>query len=158
MRYFSRVLVALDGSPPSAAALDVACSILHERDGTLIGVHVAESVPMLRGRHVQWVPEPHDAARKAAVALLREDRERAERDYGVAMDTMLVEGSPVDELLRIAHVKEVDTIVMGSHGRTSVRRLLLGSVAEGVMRKSSVPVLIVHAAAPAAEHQDRPAS
>jgi nucleotide-binding universal stress UspA family protein len=158
MRFFSRILVALDGSPPSAAALDVACSILHERDGMLLGVHVCESVPMLRGRHVQWIPEPYDTAHHATLALLREDRERALRDYGIVMETMLVEGDPVDELVRVAREKEVDTIVIGSHGRSSVRRLLLGSVAEGVVRKSSVPVLVVHATVPVAAHEHRNAS
>jgi nucleotide-binding universal stress UspA family protein len=158
MRYFSRILTALDGSPPSTAALDVACSILHEREGMLIGVHVLESVPMLRGRHVQWVSEPHETPNDAAIALLRDAHEHATRHYGISMETMLVEGDPIDELVRVAREKEVDTIVMGSHGRSSVRRLLLGSVAEGVMRKSSVPVLVVHATVPAAAHEDRNAS
>jgi nucleotide-binding universal stress UspA family protein len=158
MRFFSSVLVALDGSPPSSAALDVACSILHERDGTLIGCHVAEPVPMLRGRHVQWVPEPPDSRRKKAIALLRDAREQAQRDYGIALETMLVDGDPVDEILHIARTKGVDTIVIGSHSRTGMQRWLLGSVAEGVMRGSSVPVLVVHSVAPAAERQGVSAS
>jgi nucleotide-binding universal stress UspA family protein len=60
-------------------------------------------------------------------------------------------GSPVTEILNLAEVENVDLIVMGSHGRTGLSRLLMGSIAEGVMRQAKCPVLVVKQ--PAAEIQ-----
>ena len=56
---------------------------------------------------------------------------------------MCVTGSPVTEILAVAEDKKVDLIVMASHGRTGLSRLLMGSVAEGVMREAPCPVLVV---------------
>jgi nucleotide-binding universal stress UspA family protein len=112
-----------------------------------------------RPRHArparEWLPEPPDSLRKEAIGLLRDAREHAERDYRIALETMLVDGDPVDEILRVARTKGVDTIVIGSHSRIGMQRWFLGSVAEGVMRGSTVPVLVVHSVAPAAERQER---
>ena len=70
---------------------------------------------------------------------------------GVVYKHRYLRGSPVEEILQFAEQKGIDLIVMGSHGRTGLSRLLLGSIAEGVMRKASCPVLVVRQ--PAAEHE-----
>jgi nucleotide-binding universal stress UspA family protein len=61
---------------------------------------------------------------------------------------VLLSGSPVPELLQFADEHDVDLIVMGSHGRSGLSRLILGSVAEGVMRKAKCPVLVVKQPSP----------
>jgi nucleotide-binding universal stress UspA family protein len=61
----------------------------------------------------------------------------------VAYEHHYLRGSPVTEILAFAESENIDLIVMASHGRTGLSRLLMGSIAEGVMRKAKCPVLIV---------------
>jgi nucleotide-binding universal stress UspA family protein len=87
--------------------------------------------------------------------LLRVSRRSAERHLAAArarvrgervrVRTMLVEGLPADEILRAARRARADLIVMGTHGRTGVSRVFMGSVAERVVRESRCPVLTVRA-------------
>jgi nucleotide-binding universal stress UspA family protein len=60
----------------------------------------------------------------------------------------MVRGIPADEIIRLAKAEHADLIVMGTHGRSGLRRLLMGSVAEEVVRKSPVPVLTLREAEP----------
>jgi nucleotide-binding universal stress UspA family protein len=69
----------------------------------------------------------------------------------VAYEHYYFKGSPVNEIVEFAERENVDLIVMASHGRTGLSRLLMGSIAEGVMRKAPCPVLIVRQ--PATEQQ-----
>lgn len=62
---------------------------------------------------------------------------------GVNVESVLLEGHPADELTRYAEENEMDIIVMGTLGRTGINRLLLGSVAENVVRHSKVPVMVI---------------
>jgi universal stress protein A len=62
---------------------------------------------------------------------------------GVAYKHRYLRGSPVEEILQFAQQEAIDLIVMGSHGRTGLSRLLMGSIAEGVMRKALCPVLVI---------------
>jgi nucleotide-binding universal stress UspA family protein len=61
--------------------------------------------------------------------------------HGARVETLILEGDPVDMILRAAEETHSDVIVMGTHGRTGLGRLLLGSVAESVIRKAPCPVL-----------------
>lgn len=85
--------------------------------------------------------------------MLREEGEAAieavadlARAEDVAVETSLYTGSPSREIVRYAEEQDCDLIVMGTHGRGGIDRLLLGSVAERVVRSSSVPVLTVRVA------------
>src|SRR5262249_59188485 len=69
-------------------------------------------------------------------------------DPPVPVEYLVREGDPVAEILRAARARDCDLIVMGTHGRTGLRRLLLGSVAEGVMRKAPCPVLTARPSSP----------
>jgi nucleotide-binding universal stress UspA family protein len=75
--------------------------------------------------------------------------ETAERDLGpeVEWEVCLGEGAAAAEIERIAHAKRADLIVIGTHGRTGLSRILLGSVAEAVVRKAPCAVLTVRASA-----------
>jgi nucleotide-binding universal stress UspA family protein len=64
-------------------------------------------------------------------------------DSTVKCQHRLLEGDPADEILKVAGVENVDMIVMGTHGATGLTRLLMGSVAENVLRKAPCPVLTV---------------
>lgn len=80
------------------------------------------------------------AANKAALEHI------ASRRTEVAVETMIATGEPRDEILRVAKQVRADLIVMGTHGRHGIRRLLLGSVAEAVVRAAPCPVLTLHSA------------
>jgi quercetin dioxygenase-like cupin family protein len=71
-------------------------------------------------------------------------------DPGIRVEHRLAEGDSPAEILRLAQVLPADMIVMGSHGRTGIRRLLTGSVAEEVLRKATCPVLVIRAPLPQA--------
>jgi len=72
-----------------------------------------------------------------------DDVEAIADEHGVTMERALVDGNPSREIVRYAEDEGCDLVVMGTHGRGGIDRLLLGSVAEKVVRSSSVPVLTV---------------
>lgn len=86
-----------------------------------------------------------EQSKEAAAQHLREEV-RTEVPPNVPVDTMIVADNPVDAILHAAKEKDVDWIVMGTHGRTGVRRLVLGSVTEEVLRHADRPVLTIHSA------------
>jgi len=100
-------------------------------DTTLIVAH--ESTGPISMRHF---------AMSSAETHLRDLAERLGRD-GVSAEVFVRVGKPADEILRFAEEHGVDTIVMGTHGRTGIRHLLAGSVTERVVRTSPVPVLTI---------------
>ena len=71
------------------------------------------------------------------------DVEEAGKEVGVKVESVLLKGSPVEEIIDYAEKNDIDMIVMGTLGLTGVKRLLIGSVAENVVRHSKVPVLVV---------------
>jgi nucleotide-binding universal stress UspA family protein len=84
------------------------------------------------------------------IATLNEDARQVERDAiakyadsGVAIETKVLEGYPSSALLDVSKNAGADLIVMGSHGRTGLKRLWLGSVAESVVQEATIPILIV---------------
>jgi nucleotide-binding universal stress UspA family protein len=72
------------------------------------------------------------------------------------IEYLLADGIPAEEIVKVASDRGCDLIVMGTHGRTGVGRLLLGSVAEEVMRKAPCPVLTLKHPLPAAEAEIAP--
>ena len=67
---------------------------------------------------------------------------------GATAESLVVEGTPADALLEVAAERGADLIAIGTHGRRGLRRLLVGSVAESVVRRSPVPVVVVRSAPP----------
>jgi nucleotide-binding universal stress UspA family protein len=139
----SRVLVAVDGSDPSEQALSFALD--HHADADLLAVTAVDPADYVRGA-AETVPPNVDAGRERAEAEARETlaaaADRADA-AGVTLTTDLVYGSPARAIVEHADGHDVDHVVVGSHGRDGVSRVLLGSVAERVVRRSSVPVTVV---------------
>jgi nucleotide-binding universal stress UspA family protein len=127
MTYFSSTLAAVDGSLASDDALDVACTIAKDRGGKLTACGVVEPQVRLLGRHVQEAPDSD--AQREIFAALRIAAELARAQYGLTIDTTLAHA--VEAILAEAQRTAADTIVMGTHGRTGLDRVLVGSVAEG---------------------------
>lgn len=131
------ILHPTDFSAPSEAALELACSLARAHGARLIILHVA-AFEMTEGGMLA-LPTDTVFYREA----LNEVRDRVVGPSpGFPVETCLREGVPVEEILRAADDVGADLIIMGSHGRTGLGRLLMGSVAEAVMRRAGCPVLL----------------
>ena len=130
MRPIRRLLCPVDLSEPSAEALRYAAALRSVVDGDLTILYVRAA-----GAH-------HPGAEKPAATSLETF---ASNIVGVGPSIRVLErqGEPVTEILRSAGAAAPDIIVMGTRGRTGLQRLLLGSVAERVIRRSPAPVLVV---------------
>jgi nucleotide-binding universal stress UspA family protein len=131
---FQRIVVGIDESEPSDAAIETVLSL-----------------PADARRQVFFYSISGDSAVEYAAAeyVVRNALERARRQ-NVTAEGFVVRGRPADMLVAAAPQRNADLIVLGSHGRRGVHHLLLGSVAEHVVRNSPVPVLVVrqHASVP----------
>jgi nucleotide-binding universal stress UspA family protein len=144
----NKILVPYDGSMPAEQALTAAAESFP--DAELVVLQVVEPAstflesPGGAGQHERAIEEAEQTVATAADSL------PAER----SVETAVVTGRPVHEIVRYAGTNPVDHIVMGSHGRDGATRLLLGSVAETVLRRSPVPVTIVREGAADGEGPD----
>ncbi len=147
---YKRIAVAVDGSKTSDAALDEAAKLAREMGATLLLLHVCEEMPIV------WEPEgmgaiPMVEIEKAIAdsgrALLEKCRQKL-AGQNIAAEMKLVEtydGRVGYVIAQEAQKLKADLLVVGSHGRSAIDRLLLGSVAEGVSRSAAMPVLLVRA-------------
>ncbi len=140
-RPFQRLLVPVDGSPASDDALAFACDVAQRERARLTLCTVAEAVGM------DWDDIDRDLFLEAEIEerarpLLERSRLRAS-SLGIEVDTDLREGSAVAEIVASAERAGADAIVIGTHGRAGIPRFILGSVAEGVLRSSSIPVCTI---------------
>jgi len=134
------VLYPTDFSAPSEYAFQVACSLARDYGAKLVVLHV-DMPPVTIGEVISYM-EPEDYKEKLWDEFRRlQASEPGIRDLRV--ETKLVEGNPAKEILAAANEIKPELIVMGTHGRTGLGRLLMGSVAEEVVRKSPFPVLTV---------------
>ena len=146
MAIFSKILVPVDGSPPSDGALKLALALAKDQGATLTAVHVVETnrIVATMGTGSYGVdPTPViKALRSAGESILSVAQERAQAE-NVPATGELFEGDSVMLILDRCKSAGSELIVMGSHGRSGIARMLFGSVAEGVLRQSTVPVLVV---------------
>jgi nucleotide-binding universal stress UspA family protein len=134
------VLVPVDGSEQSWTALEHALSEFPDADITLINVvDPIEAGYSSEATAVGYAEEWFEQAKENAEDLFDEARERTEREVGTTVEV----GRPARTIVDYAEEEGFDQIVMGSHGRSGVSRILLGSVAETVVRRSPVPVTVV---------------
>jgi nucleotide-binding universal stress UspA family protein len=151
---FSNILVAIDQSDCAAQALDVALELAQSQHAELTIINIVDparaalaSCDPYGGTAVPWMA----AMTEDGEALLTAARAKA-TSRGVAAQTALLNGSATDQIVEAASRLRCDVIVLGSHGRDGVARMLIGSVAEGVMRRASAPTLVVHARVPASSN------
>jgi len=148
---YQRILVPIDGSPTSNRGLDEAIALGKLTGGRLRLVHVVDELIFSTGFET-YSPNTADLIplmKQAGQELLARSKQRAD-GQGVAIDTVLLECLGVrlsDLVIEQAQGWKADLIVIGTHGRRGVRRLLLGSDAEQILRLSPVPVLLVRGVA-----------
>ncbi|AGB30709.1 UspA domain-containing protein [Natrinema pellirubrum DSM 15624] len=139
------VLVAVDDSNQSTEALEFACREYPE--ATITAIHVLDpgdfyAVTGVEGTAMANYDEIQDHHEERAENILETAREQAD-DHGLEIETDHVVGGVSRSIVDYAAEHDMDHIVIGSHGRTGASRILLGSVAETVARRSPVPVTIV---------------
>ncbi|BCB26130.1 hypothetical protein SKTS_10160 [Sulfurimicrobium lacus] len=144
---YKRILVAVDGSLTSNLALDEAIKIAKESGGELHLVHVLNTITLNTEGDFYSLPEWLNAIRRSAESVLHNATDRA-KQAGVSCQGKLLEidtiGYRIPEMIaEEAKTWSADVIVIGTHGRHGMHRLLMGSVAEGVVRTAAVPVLLI---------------
>ena len=138
------ILVPTDFSSCSGAALEYAIMTAKRFKADLILIHVIEPFPY--GVLESLVaPDPMGTLKSETQSLLDQLSKKALNE-GLSVETHIVIGIPYREIVKRAKRDEAYMIVMGTRGRTGVERLLIGSVAEKVVRSASCPVLTVQAA------------
>ncbi len=146
VQLFRKVLCPIDFSDHSLAALNLALKVTQQNDAKLYLLNVAPVPAGAAG--FQPVPMDaypfHEEDRHEELAELARERIPA----AVRHETLVISGDPAERVLETARGLAADLIVMGTHGHRGLTRLVLGSVAERVVRESPVPVLSVHVTAP----------
>ncbi len=146
MSKYHQILVPVDGSPTSEIALDEAIRLAQLSGARLQLLHVVDPLGYATGFEpaMNYVNDIIPLMRVAGEKLLAYDRQKA-LDKGVA-DGVLIDEAPgriCDHVAAQAKRSNADLIVVGSHGRRGVGRVLLGSDAEQIVRHAPVPVLVV---------------
>ncbi|HME81583.1 MAG TPA: universal stress protein [Candidatus Eremiobacteraceae bacterium] len=148
MSVFTSLLVPIDGSEPSDAACALAIALATDQKASVMFVNVVETDKILAsvmpGQGYSDPAPAIDAMRAAGKDMLKSAEGKAQ-GAGVKARSQLIEGDCVPCIVNAVVGAGIDLIVIGSHGRGGLTRLVLGSVAEGVLRHCTVPVLVTKA-------------
>jgi nucleotide-binding universal stress UspA family protein len=145
---YKRIAVAVDGSDTSTVALNEAVKLAKVMNSTLLLLYVCEEMPVvwnIEGMTSFPIEDMTKAFIESGKLLLQKDKARVEKS-GISVETKLVEDYQGRIGAVISHEAEqwlADLLVIGTHGRKGLDHLLMGSVAEGVMRTAAMPVLLV---------------
>jgi nucleotide-binding universal stress UspA family protein len=138
-----KILFPTDFSTAGQAALTMATRLAKGSGAKLLIVHVEEPPMAYGGGELYYgIEEPDQEQLKKMLS------EVVPTDPAVACEHRLMIGSPATAIVHLAEQEDVEMIVMPTHGRTGLLRMLMGSVAEEVVRKAKCPVLTVKAVAP----------
>ena len=146
---YDNILVPTDGSATSRIAVDNAVDIAEKYDATVHALYVVdvdatsyglgtEQVDRIRQGHLDEMPEVKEDAEEAT-EYVADAAEEAGLDY----EEHIRVGEPARAIRKFVEENDIDLVVMGSHGRSGLSRVILGSVAEKVLRRTHLPVLIV---------------
>ena len=143
MALYRKILVPIDFSPVSLEALAVARDMAQSSGSSLHLFHAADDVA------ARYLGYPFDALGQLQTSVMESARDQLrelarEECEGLQVEqTMVVSSSPASAIVKFAGEHGFDLIVMGTHGRGAVLRMMLGSVAERVVRTAPCPVLVV---------------
>jgi nucleotide-binding universal stress UspA family protein len=135
-----KILLATDLSPTSGPATDEAFEVARRLGAHLLVVSVIDlSAPRLPGgRFAPRVDQVRDRRQASAQELVQRGRRE-----GVPVTFLVWEGDPGDSILEAARAEDADMVILGSHGRGPIGRLILGSVSQHVVRHARIPVVVV---------------
>ena len=158
MPLYQRILVPVDGSSTAKAGLEEALKIASDQRAKLRILHVVDDWLLMSPDASGAPTAPAAEARRAAGDSVLDAADTRARDAGMEVETVLIEemGYRAGEVIvRQASEWPADLIVCGTHGRRGMRRLVLGSDAEYVLRHTPVPILLVRAPEPQEERHVR---
>ncbi|MEN4017870.1 MAG: universal stress protein [Methanobacterium sp.] len=129
---FKTILVPTDGSKFAQKAEDAAISIAAKYDARIIGAYVID----------EKLIYPYEVLEEEGKSILKNLSLKAKKE-GVIVDEILVFGTPAKDLITIIRRMDPDLVVIGTHSKKGLEKLLLGSVAEKVLKTVESPVLLV---------------
>jgi nucleotide-binding universal stress UspA family protein len=141
-----KILVAVDGSNPSFNASNYAIDLAKRYDAELIVLNIVSPVPYSQFEYanIGRMKEIETIEKEKAQQKLDKVKQKAtEKKVSVKTDVLIKYTSVVKEIVEYAEKMKIDMIVIGSRGVTGFKKLLLGSVASGVVTYSHCPVLVV---------------
>lgn len=136
------ILVPTDFSEYSKQALSYAEMLAKPFEAKIVLIHVIDTVSYVVSESVQWTTDVSTRV-QASVQPMLDGLVRDAQKRGVVAESRLSQGVPYDQIVKTAENVNADLIVMGTHGRTGMSHVLLGSVAERVVRLAPCPVLTV---------------
>jgi len=148
---YDHILISTDGSEVAQKGIDHGLSLAKSLGARVTVVMVTEGFPIYAqtGMTGAWIPGPtemaqYEAGQKEMVQEVLAAVAAAAKQLGVSADTVHVpEGYPAEAIVDTAKARDCSLIVMGSHGRRGLRKLVLGSQTSEVLAHSPVPVLVV---------------
>lgn len=129
---FKKIMVPSDGSEFAAKAEDMAIELAEKLGSTVIAVHVID----------EKLIYPFEVMEDEGNQILSKISEKGQ-SHGVEVNEILIFGNPRHDMKKIAEKSHADLVVIGSHGRTGLEKILMGSVAENTIKTLEIPVLLV---------------
>jgi len=146
---FKKILCPIDFSEDSQRAMQAAAEIARASQATLVLLYVWQPLQWMTDYGMQWPNDVLLEAQTAEEGKLATYRVDAQRLGAPEVATRLLRGEPWDQIVSAAREDAaIDLIVMGTHGRTGLRRALIGSVAERVVRHAPCTVMVVRSKQP----------
>lgn len=140
---FKKILIATDGSENARRAASYGVNIAKATGAEVHALYIISTQHAVTTRTVMGWSEAFEEylANKGGVAIA--DVEKLGKEAGVKVEPVFLKGIPADKILEYAEENNIDLIVMGTHGLTGIKRFLIGSVAESVVRHSKAPVMVI---------------
>jgi nucleotide-binding universal stress UspA family protein len=129
---FKNIMVPTDGSKFASKAEDVAIEMAKKFDSKVVAVHVIDDKLIY----------PFEVLEEEGKSILKKVQEKGEKN-SVTVDEVLIVGNPTRDMKKIAEKVGADIIVIGTHGKTGLEKLIMGSVAESTLKTVKVPVLLL---------------
>ncbi|MDI6655258.1 MAG: universal stress protein [Candidatus Hydrothermarchaeota archaeon] len=137
-----KILAATDGSNCSERAVNFASKLASESKSKITIVYAVPKLPPTREELVKLLKKQLGSEKEAGNKYLQKGKKIAEK-FGAKTETKLLEGNPVEEILKEAKNGRHDLIVVGSYGKGVINKFLLGSVSSKLLHLSRIPVLVV---------------
>ena len=132
MDLFERIMIPTDGSKFADRSEDVAMEIAKKFNSTVIAVHIID----------EKLIYPFEVLEDEGKSILKKVKDKAEKE-DLAIEDVLIVGSPIHDMAKIVKKTKSDLVVIGTHGKTGLEKLILGSVAENALKTVQVPLLLV---------------
>jgi nucleotide-binding universal stress UspA family protein len=129
---FKRIMVTSDGSESAQRAVNVAISLSLGLGSTLVAVHIIDDKLI----------QPFDVLEDEGKDILKSIRLQGE-DAGLKVEEIIIFGNPLSDMAKIVTKGDADLLVIGTHGRSGLNKIIRGSVAENALHKVNIPVTLV---------------